>query len=218
MEKVIVPTVFAHDKKEFDVRFRKLAPLFSKLQIDFMDGKLVPSKGIVLDDVADLHEYNIAFEAHLMVSDPAGWIEELARKGFAKVIFHLESQQSDYEVHALIDKVRENGMEPILAQNPKMSVERFTPFLDEVKIVMFMGHEPGYEKIPFDELVFEKIQYMRKIHPEISIQVDGGVNPTTIRKSAKAGANIFNIGSFVFNSTDPEGAVNELYKLIEDVR
>ena len=55
-----------------------------------------------------------------------------------------------------------------------------------------------------------KIEKIRAINKDIDIEVDGGINPQTIKIAAKAGANVFVAGSAVFNSPDPLQAINEL--------
>ena len=82
MKHCIIPTVFAHSFLEFKARFTKLVKITNALQIDFMDGVLVPGISMPLSVVPELKKYKIAFEAHLMVADPEKWIAEIAKKGF----------------------------------------------------------------------------------------------------------------------------------------
>ena len=50
----IIPTIFAHNKKEFDERYDKLRGVSKNLQVDFMDRKFVPGKSVQLKDVPKL--------------------------------------------------------------------------------------------------------------------------------------------------------------------
>ena len=43
---------------------------------------------------------------------------------------------------------------------------------------------------------------MRNAHPNLDIQVDGGLSPSTIDVAAKAGANLIVAGSAVFKKKD----------------
>ena len=89
----IIPTIFATNKSDFDKRFNLLRKISKNLQIDFMDGKLVDSKSISLNEVPNLSRYKNNFEAHLMVKNPDRWISDLEKKGFSKVIFHIEAMK-----------------------------------------------------------------------------------------------------------------------------
>ena len=45
-----------------------------------------------------------------------------------------------------------------------------------------------------------KVQTLRKLYPNLNIEVDGGLGPDTIDAAAAAGANMIVAGSSVFNS------------------
>ena len=53
----VIPTIFAHTKKEFNERCTKLTAISKELQIDFMDGRFASSKGISIHDVPDLKKF-----------------------------------------------------------------------------------------------------------------------------------------------------------------
>jgi ribulose-phosphate 3-epimerase len=55
-----------------------------------------------------------------------------------------------------------------------------------------------------------KIEKIRQINKEIDIEVDGGVNPSTVMIASKAVANVFVAGSAVFKSENPLEAIKEL--------
>lgn len=86
----IIPTDFAKSKKEFYKKFIRLVKISKDIQIDFMDGVFVKSKSIHIEDVPYLLDYNNNFEAHLMVKDPELWIYKAVRRGFSKIIIHIE--------------------------------------------------------------------------------------------------------------------------------
>src|SRR3989344_6352940 len=94
MKSHVIPTVFAHTSAEFDKRFAIVIKVARAVQIDFMDGILVPAKSINLADVPDLKKYTCYFEAHLMVARPEIWIKSCSDKGFKKIIFHIEALQN----------------------------------------------------------------------------------------------------------------------------
>lgn len=206
----IIPTVFAHNKKEFDERFKKLIELKRDLQIDFMDGKFVGARGIGLKDVPNLKKYLVRFEAHLMVMNPEKWISGLKKKGFYKIIFHVESKKNDNEISKVIELIKKNNLECWISINPNTDIKRIADLLKKVDGVLFMGVYPGKEKQKFVNSVLGKIKKLRKINRKIKIQVDGGVNLITIGKLGKIGVNYVNSGSFVSGAEDSRKALKEL--------
>jgi ribulose-phosphate 3-epimerase len=50
------------------------------------------------------------------------------------------------------------------------------------------------------------VRALRERYPTLDIQMDGGINPTTVVQAAQAGANVLVAGSAVFGSDTP-GAV-----------
>lgn len=55
-----------------------------------------------------------------------------------------------------------------------------------------------------------KVQELRKRYPELNIEVDGGLGPSTIDQAADAGANVIVAGSAVFGAKDPAEIISLL--------
>jgi len=62
----------------------------------------------------------------------------------------------------------------------------------------------------FSKTAIEKIKYVRKLMPEILIEVDGGINDKTGAQCVKAGADILSVGSYVYN--------NDIYDAIQSLK
>ncbi|MEK6927076.1 MAG: ribulose-phosphate 3-epimerase [Nanoarchaeota archaeon] len=210
----IIPTVFAHNTEEFSVRFERLIGISNKLQIDFMDGRFVEAKSIELKEIPNLKKYKNKFEAHLMVSNPVGWIEECRKKGFVKIIFHYEAI-SEEEIANLVERIRERKMKAFMAINPETRVEEIVDLIKSVDGILVMGVHPGKEGQELDFNIFARIREIRKKNKKIDIQVDGGVKADNIGKLAKAGANLINTGSFVSKAENPKNALGILRNLVK---
>jgi len=206
----VIPTIFAHNKREFSERFKKLLPLSKNLQIDYMDGKFVKAKSMPLSAIPNLKRYMHNFEAHLMCLNPQKRIPKLKTLGIKKIIFHYKATKN---IPQVIKRMRNHKLSPWLALNPEVPLKKITPYLHKVDGVLFMGVHPGKEHQSFVISVYKKIKALRKISSKIKIQVDGGANKTTIPKLAKLGVNHINSGSYITNSDNPRKAFKELNAL-----
>ena len=74
-------------------------------------------------------------------------------------------------------------------------------------MVLVMTVEPGFGGQKFMEDTMDKVRKIRKyassIGKMLDIQVDGGINDSTIKTASDSGANIFVLGTGFFKSTYP---------------
>jgi ribulose-phosphate 3-epimerase len=206
----IIPTVFTRDKKSFTKRFNKIKNVSKKIQIDIADGKFVAFKSIDINSIPSFSRSKLFLEAHLMVKNPEKYIESLRRKGFKKIIFHVEAVD-DEDFSMFTDRITALGMIPVVAINPETRISN--KILDKIyltKFVLLMGDHPGKEKQILKKSVFSKIAKVKEFSKKIIIQIDCGVNPKTAKLLFIAGADILNSGSYIFESKNPKLAIEEL--------
>jgi len=55
-----------------------------------------------------------------------------------------------------------------------------------------------------------QVRTLRERYPMLDIQMDGGINPTTVAQAAQAGANVLVAGSAVFGSDTPAAVIRLL--------
>ncbi len=211
-KKRVIPTIFAHNKREFNERFEKLRRISRILQIDFMDGKFVRAKSVKIEDIPDLDDYCGKFEAHLMMRKPEKYISKLKEKGFDKIIFHIESVKNNSDVEKLIKAIKDKKMKAFIAINPATKLDKIKQFLNSVDGVLIMGVYPGKEHQKFVFSVYGKIKKLREIDRKISVQVDGGVNFDIANKLGALGVDFVNSGSFIAESENSRGIIKELEK------
>ena len=88
---------------------------------------------------------------------------------------------------------------------PLVAVEDILPELD---MVLIMSVNPGFGGQSYIPYCTDKIRRLRALadqkHPELSIQVDGGVNRETLAEVLAAGADDFVAGSAVFGGNIAE--------------
>lgn len=208
---MIIPTVFAHNKKEFQEKFKKILPIAKNIQIDFLDGKFVKAKSVSLSQIPNLKKYKKNFEAHLMVKNPQAWIPKLKKKGFKKIIFHIETTS---QPEKLIQKIKDLKLRSMVAINPKTSIDK----LPKKVPVLFLGVNPGKEHQSFIPAVYNKIKSFRKKNKRIAIQIDGGVSHKNIVKLARIGVDAVNSGSYISSAKNPKQAYKKLTSIFRKAK
>lgn len=205
---MVIPAILAKSREEFDEKIKKIAPHADVVQIDVMDGAFVPNTTWADTDIIEHLHLPVRFEAHLMVQNPeAGAIEEWAKAGAARIIFHIEATKKAEECIRQIKKFhREAG----IAINPKTPAEKIKPFLKQIDYVLVMGVTPGFSGQKFQPAALEKIKQLKKIAPHVKIGVDGGVDKTTAKKFYAASADNLNAASAIFKSKNIAKAIEEL--------
>jgi ribulose-phosphate 3-epimerase len=189
------------------------------LHCDIMDGHMVPNITIGAPVLKSLRKHTEAFfDCHLMVSDPAQWVDDFADAGADMFTFHLEvvapslSNERHAAVVQLAKKVRDAGMHVGIALKPSTPVEHVFPYVEagDIDLVLPLSVEPGFGGQKFQPAVMDKVRALRQRFPAVQIEVDGGISPSTIDQAAAAGANVIVAGSALFRSDDWQGVINTL--------
>lgn len=181
------------------------------LHLDVMDAHFVPNLSFGPDVVALARRAAPAFyrNVHLMMSRPDLYLEKFAKAGAETIQIHVEA---DCDIHGELRRIRSMGLRNAIAFNPETPVERVVPYLDEVDELLAMTVHPGYGGQAFIEDCLPKIAAIRAMRPALDIMVDGGINAETAVRAAKAGANMFVAGSYLFRQTDMRAAVADMRK------
>ena len=149
---------------------------------------------------------------HLMMSRPDLYVDKFADAGAQTLQIHVEA---DCDLHHELRRIRERGVKPAIVLNPETPIEILLPYLDEVDEVLVMTVHPGYGGQKFIAECLPKVTWLRERRPGLDIMIDGGGNAETIPLAAKAGANMFVAGSYLFGKADMRAAVEDLRKKLE---
>ena len=190
----MIPAIIAKTQKELDDIFLKIKDYAYLLQLDIMDGRFVPNHS--LDFGFRLPQGKYQFEAHLMIENPEEWVDKNWEK-VDTIIAHFEAVKNPKEI---IKSVKNKAKKIAFALNPETEVDQVKDYIFDIEQVLVMTVHPGFYGSKFLPETLLKIKELRKLRPELDIEVDGGIKPVTIEKVNKAGANMFVSGSYLVQS------------------
>jgi ribulose-phosphate 3-epimerase len=191
------------------------------IHLDVMDGHFVGNLSFGPAAAAAIKStFNFNVDAHLMVSNPAKMIPEFIQAGSDWVSFHMEAVDKA-NVNETIALIKNQSCRAGLVLNPDSPVETVFPFLEDVDFILLMSVFPGYGGQKFIPGTVEKVaalkQQIREQGTRCLIQVDGGINTSNIGSLKKAGADLFVIGTFLYNSDNIAATLNMIRDKIKGV-
>lgn len=211
----ISPSILASDYANLQSELERISTS-DLIHVDVMDGHFVPNISIGAPVTAACKKVcDVPFDVHLMISNPLDYAEDFAKAGADIICFHSEC---DSDTEETINKILSLGKKAGLAIKPATPIDEVLKYLDKLSMVLVMTVEPGFGGQSFMESTMPKVEAIRKINPDIDIEVDGGINAETIKIAAKAGANVFVAGSAVFKSENPAETIALLRKNAQDAQ
>jgi len=173
------------------------------IQIDVMDGHFVPNLTFGPGVVKSLRKsVGLFLDAHLMIDNPQGFLEEFARSGANRIIVHQEVCK---DLRSVLQSIKNLKVEAGVAINPETHVATIESVLDVADCVQVMTVSPGFAGQRFMEDQLSKIQRLRREidqrHLKTSIVVDGGIDPKTAFLAVRSGATVLVAGSSIYNQT-----------------
>ncbi len=197
----IIPALLAEEWETFVVRFRQAESFADYVQIDMMDGVFVPTSSFDPGRLNDI-ETGMKFEVHLMVNDPMAFVRVMRSPNIKRIIVHIEAATDpvDTAYH-----IRERAVEPGIALRPETSLDDAAAIVAEFSHVLFLTVDPGRYGSPFKPEVLKKVSAARKMFPDRTIGVDGGVSLGNLADISRAGVDSAVVGSRIFLEGDAAG-------------
>lgn len=176
---------------------------------DVMDGHFVPNLSYGALMIAAVRDAtDLIFDAHLMIQEPGRYLEAFLDAGCDCITIHQEAAGDSAKI---LKDIRAANRVAGLAINPGTPVNAISQALPECDLILVMSVEPGFGGQKFMPVALEKLRELKTlISADTLLSVDGGIGPDTIAQTAKAGANLFVVGSAIFEEDDYSSAIQNL--------
>jgi ribulose-phosphate 3-epimerase len=173
-----------------------------RLHLDVMDGHFVPNITFGPDVCAAVRRLTrLPIDAHLMIAEPARYLERFIAAGPDTITFHYEIDDSAHGKHATLARIRDAGRGAGLAINPNTPAKVLATFADDLSLVIVMTVEPGFGGQRFMPGPAAKINDVRRMfreRPRFSVHADGGVSAETAAVVGGFGVTTCIVGSALF--------------------
>ncbi len=197
----IAPSILSADFARLGEEVRSIEQAGADLiHFDVMDGHFVPnlSFGIpVLESVRKITK--LPLDVHLMIEDPARYLEQFVRAGANSISVHAEVCE---DLSAIADRMHQLGIRAAIAINPETEPTRVLDAAAHLDMILVMSVHPGFGGQGFIPESIGKVETIRrelKRHDlDVDLEIDGGIKVENIGLVARAGANVFVSGSGIF--------------------
>jgi ribulose-phosphate 3-epimerase len=179
-----------------------------RIHVDVMDGHFVPNLSMGACVVQSLRPHTkLPLEIHLMVEDPARFLDGFVKAGADGFIVHHEVLP---DPRPTFQRIRDLGKKVGFAVNPEYPIDALEPYLGEIDLALCMTVHPGFGGQSFLPESPDRIRRLRQLidkhNPRCELEVDGGVDLKTAPTTVAAGANVLVIGTGIFKYKDGPGA------------
>jgi ribulose-phosphate 3-epimerase len=184
------------------------------IHVDVMDGHFVPNLTIGPPVVEAIKKAtSLPLDVHLMITNPERYIGDYAAAGATYISVH---QETCPHLHAVVQDIRKHNCRPSVVLNPATPFSTVEVILPEVEMLLIMSVNPGFGGQSFIPSAFDKLRAARRFKQEhkleFFIEVDGGVKAANIGEVSAAGAEVFVIGTGIFETPSYRATIEEIHR------
>ncbi len=208
---IIAPSILSADFARLGEEARAVQDAGADwLHVDVMDGHFVPNITIGPDVVKALRPHvSIPMDVHLMIAPADPYLDAFRAAGADLISIHPEAGP---HLNRSLKHIRSIGAKAGVVFNPSTDPSVIQWMMDDVDHILVMSINPGFGGQSFMPSQLAKITALRAMIDatgrDISLEVDGGVNPETAKLCVAAGATALVAGTAVFRGGPSAYAAN----------
>lgn len=170
------------------------------IHVDVMDGQFVPNITMGPHVVEACRRItDLPLDVHLMIKQPENHVEAFAHAGADYLSVHIEGNPN---VHRTLQVIRGLKVHPAIVINPGTPAVSISEVLPLVDMVLVMTVNPGFGGQTFLPETLRKIAEIQRMiadsNRSIYLEVDGGIDATTLPSVYQSGARVFVAGTSIF--------------------
>ena len=211
----IAPSLITLDMLRILDNVKELEHAGSKLiHVDILDGHFSPSMPLGFELVRQLKKSTgLAFDCHVMTSNPDFFVDELIGIGVEQISFQIETAN---HIDELINRIHNAGIRAGVALKPATPISDLEYIIEKCDNVLLMLINPGYASNG-EEM---QIEYGKRKIKDLNslivsrgcntlIEVDGRISQKNLEEFPKLGVNIFVAGSTCLEKTSLSNSFKE---------
>lgn len=184
------------------------------VHVDIMDGHFVPNLTMGPPLVKSLRKATeLPIDCHLMIENADQFIPEFCAAGANWMSVH---QEACVHLNRTLHLIKDHGCRAGVVINPATPVESLSEVLDLADYILVMSVNPGFGAQKFIPGAVHKIRRLAQLRAQrglaYRIEVDGGIDLSTVAEVVRAGAEILVAGNAIFGRGDPKVNARELLK------
>jgi len=181
--KLIEPSLLSIDKANAQKQLKIIKDMrIPHVHYDVMDPAFCGHSAYKTELLKDIEAAGLKANVHLMVKHPKHWLGLYAQYNLNSLGFHAETQ-SIFKSKLLLKKIRKMGFKSMFSVKIETDLNTYKQLLPYTDIILIMSVEPGLGGQRFDPLCKKNLltaNEFKKQFPNLIIQIDGGMNETTI--------------------------------------
>lgn len=202
----VIPGILEHDFSSIEAKLKLVDKLVSWVHIDIVD-ELFKNSNFRNPLQFKLLKTSVSLELHMMIKNSENTVGDWVDAGFLRFIGHVEGMK---DIDKFISTVRSYKKEVGLAIDIVTPVSAIEPYLNKIDNVLVMAIHTGKSGQSFMPEALDKIRKIRKLSPQMPIEVDGGVNAETGKIAVEAGATRLVSTSYIFKAKNIKASLQNL--------